>query len=130
MNALPLLHIKDKAEPTTAGESPKIGSLATPKGSALFSFGESPSGNSKNGVTDGAANTGKAGVTAGPEGLSEGGNPSTPSAEPTPLFNNSIRRFASVVNSTFCVENFGVNMGSQPAKRPKMTMHEKFRIHT
>ena len=46
---------------------------------------ESPSGDSKNGVADGARNSGKAGFTAGPEGLSRGGNPSATNAEPTPL---------------------------------------------
>ena len=58
---------------------------------------ESPSGNSKNGVTDGAGDSGKAGVTARPEGLPEGGNPSATNTEPTPLFNNSIPKTPSDV---------------------------------
>ena len=45
---------------------------------------ESPSGNSKYGVTDGADNSGKAGMPMGPEGLSEGSNPPA-NAEPMPL---------------------------------------------
>lgn len=58
---------------------------------------ESPSGNSKYGVTDGAENSGKAGMPMGPEGLSEGSNPSA-TAEPMPLPNNSISESAPEVN--------------------------------
>ena len=60
---------------------------------------ESPSSNSKNGVTDGASDSGKVGFTAGPEGLSRGGNPSTTNAEPTPLLNESIPKTPPVVNT-------------------------------
>lgn len=64
---------------------------------------ESPSSNTKNGVTDGVREPGKAGITARPEGLSEGGNPSATSAEPTPLFNNIISNSAAEVNQTHIV---------------------------
>lgn len=60
---------------------------------------ESPSSNSKNGVTDGASDSGKVGFTAGPEGLSRGGNPSATNAEPTPLLNESIAQTPPVVNT-------------------------------
>lgn len=58
---------------------------------------ESPSGNSKYGVTDGADNSGKAGMPMGPEGLSEGNNPSA-SAEPMLLPDNSIPENGAEVN--------------------------------
>lgn len=47
---------------------------------------ESPSGSSKSGVTDGAENIDGAGVTARPEGLSEGNAPSTSQNEVKPAF--------------------------------------------
>lgn len=47
---------------------------------------ESPSGSSKSGITDGAENIGGAGVTARPEGLSEGNAPSTSQNEVKPAF--------------------------------------------
>lgn len=59
---------------------------------------ESPSGNSKNGVTDGASDSGKAGITARPEGLSEGGHPSAEKTEPMHSFNSSIRHLEQNVN--------------------------------
>lgn len=47
---------------------------------------ESPSGSSKSGITDGAENIDGAGVTARPEGLSEGNAPSTSQNEVKPAF--------------------------------------------
>ena len=75
---------------------------------------ESPSSNSKNGVTDGAGNSGKAGVTARPEGLPEGGNPSTMNAEPTPLFNNSISQTAPGVNTNYAKTAEAENTAATP----------------
>ena len=50
---------------------------------------ESPSGNSKYGVTDGAGRSDEAGITVGPEGLSEVDNPSD-DAEPMPNLNTNV----------------------------------------
>ena len=58
---------------------------------------ESPSGNSKNGLPMGLEDQ-QVRDYAGPEGLSREGNPSTTSAEPTPLFNNSIPETEPSVN--------------------------------
>lgn len=59
---------------------------------------ESPSGNSKNGLPMGPENQ-QGRDYAGPEGLSEGDNPSAESAEPMSHFNNSIRENVPVVNT-------------------------------
>ncbi len=58
---------------------------------------ESPSGNSKYGVTDGAENSGRAGKPMGPEGLSEGDNPFA-HAKPTLLLFSSISKTSCEVN--------------------------------
>ena len=63
----------------------------------IVRIGESPSGNSKNGLPMGLENQ-QVRDYAGPEGLSEGGTPSTTSAEPTPLINNSIPKTEIGVN--------------------------------
>ena len=63
---------------------------------------ESPSSNSKNGVTDGAGQASGAGITAGPEGLSSGASPSTPNVgiEPVaPVIDSTIAQDADSVNS-------------------------------
>lgn len=64
---------------------------------------ESPSGNSKNGVTDGAGQASGAGVTAGPEGLSSGASPSAPNTGAEPV--------APVVDVTIAQESDSVNPG-------------------
>ena len=51
---------------------------------------ESPSGNSKYGVTDGAENSARPGSPPRPEGLSEADSPSAETAEPTSDLNNSV----------------------------------------
>lgn len=62
---------------------------------------ESPSGSSKSGITDGAENIDGAGVTARPEGLSEGNAPSTSQNEVKPAF--------PFVNTTVPQDTAGVN---------------------
>ncbi len=59
---------------------------------------ESPSGNSKNGVTDGAGDSGKAGVTARPEELSKGSDLAA-AAAPTLLSNSNIPNEQDSVNT-------------------------------
>lgn len=73
---------------------------------------ESPSGSSKYGVTDGAENSGKAGMPLGPEGLSEGSNPSA-KAEPMPLPENIVPLQREDVNGNFD-ESRGRAAGEQP----------------
>ena len=58
---------------------------------------ESPLGSSKNGVTDWAGSSDKAGITAGPKGLSEAGNIPTFDAGPMPIFDSMLPQDASGV---------------------------------
>ena len=75
---------------------------------------ESPSGNSKNGLPMGPENQ-QGRDHAGPEGLSEGDNPSTESADPMSRFNNSIRDNVPVVNT---------ESGAEAAQRTPITIDE------
>lgn len=74
---------------------------------------ESPSGNSKYGVTDGAENSGRAGKPMGPEGLSEGGNPFA-NAKPTPLPTNIVPRTGEEVNRKPAQASDNLPNGQQP----------------
>lgn len=100
---------REKKNPATVF---RYGAVCTPVKRYLIPK-ESPSGNSKYGVTDGAENSGKAGTPMGPEGLSEGSNPSA-TAESLPLPFCNIAHNCHTVNLNIGEARAAHNSGSWP----------------